>query len=132
MLGDQNRTSVRYRHGRDAHVAGVEDGPHGAIGAAALHDAHGGGEVCAARGASGAVFPRVGNRGRRGSAGTWRRVRGLQEQRGLVTAVTQVRGRGACHSRGPPNPLHFVLDAVRREGSLVCAFQSDGRLRVIG
>ena len=133
MLGDQNRTSVRYRHGLEAHVAAVEDAPHGAFGAAALHDADGCGEVGAAAGARGAVFPRVGNRGRWGSVGTRRRVHGLQEQRGLLTAVTQVRGRGACLSREPQIPLHFSLDAVgRREGSLVCAFQSDGRLRVIG
>ena len=133
MLGEQNRTSVRYRHGLDADVAAVDDGPHGAFGAAALHDAHGGGEVGAADRARGAGFPRAGIGGRWGSVGSRRRVHGLQEQRGLLTAVTQVRGRGACLSRGPQIPLHFSLDAVgRREGSLVGAFLSDGRLRVIG
>ena len=131
MLGDQHRTSVRYRHGLEAHVAAVEDAPHGAFGAAALHDAHGGGEVGAADRARGAGFPRAGIGGRWGSVGSRRRVHGLQEQR--VTALTQVRSRGACLSPDPQIPLHFSLDAVgRREGNLVGAFLSDGRLRVIG
>ncbi len=133
MRGELNRTSGRYWHGLDAHAAAVDAGPHGTFGAAGLHDAHGGREVGAADRALGAGFPRAGIGGRWGSVGTRRRDLDLQEQRGLVTVVTQVRRRGGGLSRDPQISLHFRLDAVRRrEGSAVRAFQSVGRLRVIG